>query len=344
MAMWLVTLRDLQWRRRRFLIAVVAASLVFAMTLLLSGVSHLLRVEPGRLVGSLGADAFVVPAGSSGPFTATSVMDAGLARQVAASSKVKQVEPFVYFHATIKGKDYNVLGLKPGGFAMPASVDGRSIGRSGEVLTDKRGNLDVGERFNVLGHQATVVGHSTGTTFNFGTPTLFLSIADAQAMLFHGAALVTAFMTQGTPAQLKGLHVLTRSETVADMKRPLEQGESSINFINVLLWIVAAAIIGSIVYLSSLERLQDFAVLKATGSSSRSLVVGLAIQAVLLCLASAVGAALMAQLLKRGFPFHVDITTRSYILLPIVATAVGLLSSLAGLRKAVSVDPALAFG
>ncbi len=30
--MWLLSLRDLQWRRRRFLIAVVATSLTFALT------------------------------------------------------------------------------------------------------------------------------------------------------------------------------------------------------------------------------------------------------------------------------------------------------------------------
>ena len=35
--MWLVSLRDLQWRRRRFLIAVVATALVFAMSLLMAG-------------------------------------------------------------------------------------------------------------------------------------------------------------------------------------------------------------------------------------------------------------------------------------------------------------------
>ncbi|HEV7855102.1 MAG TPA: glutamine ABC transporter permease, partial [Mycobacterium sp.] len=34
-----VTLRDLQWRRRRFVITIVGTSLVFAMTLLLTGLS-----------------------------------------------------------------------------------------------------------------------------------------------------------------------------------------------------------------------------------------------------------------------------------------------------------------
>jgi putative ABC transport system permease protein len=39
-----------------------------------------------------------------------------------------------------------------------------------------------------------------------------------------------------------------------------------------------------------------------------------------------------------------EISRSAYTLLPIVAVIVGLLASLAGLRRAVGVDPALAFG
>jgi hypothetical protein len=35
--MWRLGLRDLQWRRRRFTVAVAATVLVFAMTLLFAG-------------------------------------------------------------------------------------------------------------------------------------------------------------------------------------------------------------------------------------------------------------------------------------------------------------------
>ncbi len=37
--MWLISLRDLQWRRRRFLIAVVATAMMFALALVLTEVS-----------------------------------------------------------------------------------------------------------------------------------------------------------------------------------------------------------------------------------------------------------------------------------------------------------------
>ena len=46
-----------------------------------------------------------------------------------------------------------------------------------------------------------------------------------------------------------------------------------------LLWVVAALVIGSVVYLSALERVRDFAVYKATGWTTRDLATGLPEQA-----------------------------------------------------------------
>jgi putative ABC transport system permease protein len=43
-------------------------------------------------------------------------------------------------------------------------------------------------------------------------------------------------------------------------------------------------------------------------------------------------------------PLPVSLTLHSYLLLPVIAIVVGIVASLSGLRKAVSVDPALAFG
>jgi putative ABC transport system permease protein len=40
----------------------------------------------------------------------------------------------------------------------------------------------------------------------------------------------------------------------------------------------------------------------------------------------------------------VSLTLQSFLLLPAIAVAIGLVASLAGLRRAVSIDPAVAFG
>ena len=82
--MWRVALRDLQWRRRRFVIAVLATSLVFGMTLLMAGFATSLHHEGRRIVAALGADAWLVAAGAPGPFTTSTPIPAAEADRVAA--------------------------------------------------------------------------------------------------------------------------------------------------------------------------------------------------------------------------------------------------------------------
>ena len=53
--MLLLGLRELQWSRRRFAVAVLATALVFALGLLMSGVSASFDNEIDRTVGSFGA-------------------------------------------------------------------------------------------------------------------------------------------------------------------------------------------------------------------------------------------------------------------------------------------------
>jgi hypothetical protein len=65
--MWRVAPRDLQWRRRRFVIAVLATSLVCGMTLPMAGADASLHNEGRRIVAALGADAWLVAGGASGP-------------------------------------------------------------------------------------------------------------------------------------------------------------------------------------------------------------------------------------------------------------------------------------
>ncbi len=346
--MWMIALRDLQWRRRRFIIAVLATALVFALTLLLSGAGSGLRNEAAAIVDTVGVDAWVVPDGTSGPFTASSALPTSVADEVAAAPGVRAADPLVFLRGTVgedDQRDVNVIGYTTGGVVAPPVDDGRAPRRPGEALADPGLGYDLGEELLLNDRPLRVVGERGGITFNFGVPTLFVPIEDVQALAFGGSPLATSIVTDGTPqSTLDGLTVLDDEQVVADMRRPMASGLQTIDFINVLLWVIAAGIIGSIVYLSSLERARDFAVLKATGAADKALLVGLALQAVVLSVAAALAAVVLARLLEPGFPFQIQTSLGAYLLLPAIAVAVGLLASLAGLRRAIRVDPALAFG
>jgi putative ABC transport system permease protein len=64
----------------------------------------------------------------------------------------------------------------------------------------------------------------------------------------------------------------------------------------------------------------------------------------LLSVTSGVTAILLAQVLPPLVPISVEIPSASYVALLVTAVVVGMLGSIAGLRRALAVDPALAFG
>ena len=111
----------------------------------------------------------------------------------------------------------------------------------------------------------------------------------------------------------------------------------------ILLWVVAAVIIGAVVYLSALERQRDFAVLKAIGTSNRTLLSSLALQAVIVALAAVAIAAVVQVFLAPAFPLKVSVPARAFWQLPLFAVVMALLAGLAGMRRVARSDPALAF-
>ena len=73
-----ISLRDLQWRRRRFVIVVLVASLAFGLALVMTGVTNQLSNEGTNTVALFGADQWVVAEGVNGPFTSSQLIDEGL--------------------------------------------------------------------------------------------------------------------------------------------------------------------------------------------------------------------------------------------------------------------------
>jgi putative ABC transport system permease protein len=347
--MWRVALADLRFRRRRFVITVLATAVVFAVTLLTSGVSATIHRQDERIVELFGADHWFVALGASGPFTTTTPIPASAADEVAALPGVARATPVILFRTIVEEaggpSDVNVVATPLGDVGRPQLASGRQVSAPGEVVVDEALDLRPGSVVRLGGHTMDVVGTARDVSYFFGTPTVFVSLADAQAQFFGFLPLASAVAAEGTPVgDVAGLRAVSEDDARADLRRPTQRGDDTVRFLNVLLWIAAVGIVGSVVYLSAIERTRQFAVMKATGATNGSLFVGLALQAVVLSVTAAAAAAAFAALLAPRFPFAVEISASSYGVLAVTAIGVGLVASGAGLRRAVDVDPALAFG
>ncbi len=185
--MWQATLRDLQWRRRRFLIAIAGTALVFAMSLLMSGLAASVTSETDRALDTIGADVWVVQEGASGPFTAFSPIPASDADRVAAVPGITSADPIIYVHQTIGDEptDINLFGVVRGGIGEPTVKHGRQLTGAGEAIADSSLGVDVGDRISMGGKEWDIVGVTERMTINGGISTVFIGLDDAQVSYAH---------------------------------------------------------------------------------------------------------------------------------------------------------------
>jgi len=340
-------LRDLQWRRRRFAVAVLGAALVFAMTLLLTGLSNGFVEEATRTQQAFGVDAWVVPSGASGPFLGATPLAASTATDIAAEPGVQMASPFAYARVAAGddgGRDVNLFAVPPGGPGVPDPDEGRAPERAGEVLVSSKLGADPGEQVVLLGRTFEVVGVVDGSTALGGVANVFATLEDAQALIFSGQPIASAIATRGVPTSVPaGLRVATPTDARDDLLRPLRQPRLAVTVLAMLLWVIAATIIGSVVYMTAIERVRDFAVFKAVGVPTRDIGIGLVAQSVFLALVAALFGAIAGLLLAPLFPMLVEIPGFAFLALPVLAAVVGVLASVLSVRRALSVDPTVAF-
>jgi putative ABC transport system permease protein len=340
----LLTLRDLRHRLVRFVVVVLLGAVVLALLFVMTGLVEQFHREPVDTVDAFGADHWVLPAGVNGPFTAAPSMPLAALAGIDAD----EVAPVVTARSSIRwdgsSSEIVLAGHEPGGLGAPATVEGRSASQPGEAVIDESLGLSVGDRVEIAGSPFEVVGLSRDTTLLAGIPLAFTTLADAQDLVFRNRDVVSGALASGELAAVPdGLAAHSASDVAADTLQPLDGAIASVDLVRALLWIVAAVIIGAVVYLSALERQRDFAVLKAVGTPNRTLLASLAVQAVLVA-AAAVALAMIIQLfLAPAFPLKVRVPTRAYWQLPLLAIVIALLAGAAGMRRVARADPAQAF-
>jgi putative ABC transport system permease protein len=345
----LASARDLQWRTRRFLVAAIATGLVFGVALMMSGIANSFSVEVRNTVSSLGAQTWLVPNGSPGPFTDTATFPIAKTSELAGVPGVGAAAPLLVGHALSSGAlgqtNVNVLGVDPGRLGSPKVVQGRPLRSGADVVADESLGARIAQTIVLNGSRFTVVGLVSGVTYFAGQPVVFMPIADADRLDSNGLRLASSILVQGVPkAPIAGFTVLSDAQVRVDLARPTLQAAQTISLVEIMLWLVAAGIIAAIIYLSALERRGDFAVLKAVGAPGWHLFLGLVMQALTLALGAAAIGVVVEAVVAPTAAMTVRVSGGDYAAVPIVAVVVGIIASIFPARRAATVDPALAFG
>jgi putative ABC transport system permease protein len=344
-----VTFADLWFRARQFIIAVVGVGLVLALALALSGLADGFHAEVASTVDAVGASSWVMAPSAQGRLTAFAAFPEGEVGPVAREPGVHRASPVLFAPEQVVlaagstvPQTVNLMGVQPGGLGDPQVVSGHRLSAAGEAVVDSKVKAPVGSALDLGGHDYEVVDDRS---MDGGIPIVYMPLATVQRAVTGGRPLITAVATDGTPAGAPaGLVVLTPSAVVTDTVAALGSAAASIDNTRSLMWLIAAAIVASMLYVAALERKRDFAVLKALGSSSGVLFLSLVLEAVVVTLLAAVLAEVLATFMTPLFAQPIDITPDARLVLPFVAVAVGVIASVTALRRVTGADPATAFG
>ncbi len=346
---WMVAWPDFRARLQRFLVIGLGMALVLAITLLLSAFSEGFRLRSERLLDVFGGDRYLVAAGSSGPMTSTTPLPASLGDIAETAGAVARPVFLAPNAILVDGQPAGVIvvgsdGDEPG----LRVVEGRAIGGPGEALADVEVvELALGDRFTLAGQPFTVVGRTEHATWDIANAALFVDRQQALGLFADGQDVATAIAIEGE-GELSGLpegvEVQPREQAFDDVLSRTADAKRSIDSFKVTLWALAVVIVAAVLYLAALERVRDFAIFKATGAKNADLVLGLALQAAFVGLIAGVSSVGLAHAMKPIYPGLLSLPVRvAWPVIP-VAVVIAVLSSIAGVRRAIRVDPSQAFG
>lgn len=187
-----LAVKDMRRHAGRFIGTVVGVSLLISIVLIMNGMYRGNIADGIWLIDHTDVDLWAVERDRGGPFNESSRVPETLYRAVAAVPGVAVSSPFIFYtvereiegrsqHFTIIG--YDVLGGLGG---PPAVQSGRGIREPRyEVVADAKLGLRLGQRIRLGRHDYTVVGLTKRAVDLGGNPLLYMSLPDAQEVLYQ---------------------------------------------------------------------------------------------------------------------------------------------------------------
>lgn len=351
-------------RRAALTVLGVAASLLLVLVLggifagAIDRVTYFIRTSPAEL--------FVSQDGVRTMHMSVSTVPREAAAEIEDVPGVDWSAPIAFASGSVSGPQGRQLSYLIGydtstGRGGPTSlVAGRAPGPGEAVLDEQAADplgVRLGDEFTIMGTPVRAVGFSTGGSSITNT-TAFVDLDEFARIHDDRVSYVLVDLEPGADPDtvvdriredVAGVTVQTREEfarsearVVTDMSADLLRLMSSIGLV------IALAVIALGLMTATLNRLRDFAVLKALGARTPRLAGAVAMQVVLtVVLASAVATALALTLgwvLPLAAPkVQISITASAVVRTTASALLVGLLAALWPLRRIAGLDAATAF-
>lgn len=186
-----LALRDVRRHFVRFIGTAVGLGLLLTVVIAMQGIYAGMVDDATILTRTMGADLWVVQRDTRGPFAEGSRLDPSVEGRAAAVPGVRRARPYTYqlIQREHRGEVMRIalVGLgwpdDPGG-SLPL-IRGRALGRAhGEMIVDASLGLDIGESLVLAGESYRVVGLTRNALTSGGDSVAFMSVADAQLVVW----------------------------------------------------------------------------------------------------------------------------------------------------------------
>ena len=365
----LLARRNLTRNRVRLIASMGGVALALSLTLALDAIYAGVANQLTTYIERAGADVWVAQSGVRNLHMVASSLPDTVVDEVRAIDGVTGATPILEATDTVAAGDQRavayVVGLPAAG-AMGGPwdvVEGRGNVGPGEIVVDRtfarQAGVSIGDRVDVLGSQARIVGLSTGTA-SLVNSVAFISFDDFRAV--RGGAPVVSFvlvrvtpdaspeavaaeierLVPGVTAQSKADFVTSERRIVTDMSADV------IAIMSVIGFVVALAVVALTVYIATLARRREYGVLKALGARNRVLYRVVLIQAGLsVAVGFAIGLA-FTELLgfaigRTDLNLELAITASSLAKVGGFAAAIAAFAAILPIRQVAGVDPAVVF-
>lgn len=368
-----LALRELRHSKTKFLMIAIIFMLISWLVFMLSGLGNGLSTLAASTIKTMKADYVVFEQGSKASMS-KSILSNDLSAELAEMPNVNAVSPMgTIMGSAIKGNsnlnedkvDIAIIGIEPGSFLEPEITEGSGLtsDQMNKVIVNdtlKDEGFQLGDTFQLDGttESFTIVGFVKDQTYNhvsavftpietwrklaYAAPGSDKGITDpVNAIMLQGEEIDSAIINE----KLAGIDTVTRKAAVQGMPGYKEENGTIMMMLGFLL-VISAFIIGVFFYVFTMQKSNQFGIMKAIGAKNGFLGKAVVSQVFVLALLSIIIGILLtygtAAILPKGLPFKLE--TNLVVTYSIILLVISLLSSLVSVRMISKIDPLKALG
>ncbi|WP_379142539.1 ABC transporter permease [Paenibacillus sp. sgz500992] len=368
-----LAMKELMHSKMRFLMIIIIFVLIAWLVFILSGLGNGLSTLAASTFKTMKADYVIFEEGSQSSMSKSLLSDQ-LMTEVELLPNVSAAAPMGSTMATALKEqstknedklDIAVIGINPGSFLEPAIVEGESLSSenpTGVVVNSsmKDEGYNIGDTFQLdaTTESLTIIGFVENQTYNH-VASVFTPMDEWRKITFAApgsdkgvAGPVNAIMVQGKDidpevinSKLLGTDTVTRAGAVQGMPGYKEENGTILMMLAFLL-AISAFVLGVFFYVITMQKTNQFGIMKAIGASNRFLGKAIVSQVFVLSLTSIVVGILLtygtAVIMPKGMPFKLE--TSLVVTYSVILLIIAMLSSMVSVRKITKIDPLKALG